>query len=195
MRNKLEKYKINNPGPPEKRRKKNWHQIKCDRTKHRRFNEYRDAILATLRQINVCHQAHITMWLPENPITFSWGPEDFNNDRQITVNSTKSNEVLQDILNDHSYVERIDCTQDECSFNDINFSEIYETDGSWNKIHIRRIVHVMDCFRISHEAYHEMRLVSKGHLPPIWKISAEKKVMSEQLPYIKHPTVSIGNNL
>ena len=30
-------------------------------------------------------------------------------------------------------------------------------------------VHVLDSFRISYEAYHELRMVSKGHLPPIWR--------------------------
>ena len=49
----------------------------------------------------------------------------------------------------------------------------------------------MDCFRISHEAYHELCMVSKGHLPPLGRLSKEKKIMSEEIPYEKHPKVGI----
>ena len=47
----------------------------------------------------------------------------------------------------------------------------------------------MDSFRISHEAYHELRMVSKGHLPPLRRLAAEKAIMSNQIPYIKYPDV------
>ena len=53
----------------------------------------------------------------------------------------------------------------------------------------------MDKFQISHEAYHELRMVSKNQLPPVRKIATEKKLMSEEIPYMKHPTVNALNLL
>ena len=51
-------------------------------------------------------------------------------------------------------------------YHDFDYSEIFDTTGHWKKQHIRRLIHVMDNFRISHDAYHELKIVSKGHLPP-----------------------------
>ena len=48
----------------------------------------------------------------------------------------------------------------------------------------------MDCFRISHEAYHELRNSGNGHFPPLHHIMKEKVAMSAEIPYSKHPTVS-----
>ena len=189
LKRKLQNYRVKDPGPPEKRRRKDWDQIKSDKTKQRRFNLYKDSIFSTLKELNVCHRAQITMWLPGNHITFSWGPEDFNDEVEINLNDGRTQQLLEDILNNHSYVKKTSLDNDDCSFNDTNFSEIYDNDGTLNKSHVQKIVHVMDCFRISHEAYHEIRTVSKGHLPLICKVCSEKKLMSEQLPYIKHPRV------
>ena len=71
----------------------------------------------------------------------------------------------------------------------VDLADIYTCEGQWRKIHICRLIHVLDTFRISHEGYHELRMVSKGHLPPMWRLAKEKVIMSEEIPYIKHPSV------
>ena len=54
------------------------------------------------------------------------------------------------------------------------------------------IITVMDTFRISHEAYHELRHAGKGHFPPLHHIVREKTLMSNVIPYIKHESVSVS---
>ena len=74
---------------------------------------------------------------------------------------------------------------------DVDYSQIYDSDGNWQQKHKRAIIHVMDSFRISHEAYHELRHAGRNHLPPLHHIINEKFIMSEEIPYTKHPTVSV----
>ena len=67
---------------------------------------------------------------------------------------------------------------------------IYNSDGTFTKKHIRKAVMVTDNFRISNDAYHEIRSELSGHMPPVGRLKVEKAVMSEGIPYEKHPTVS-----
>ena len=73
----------------------------------------------------------------------------------------------------------------------VGTSDIFDDEGNFVKPFLRSIVHVMDKHKISHEAYHETRMVTKGFMPPIHLIRNEKKYMSEEIEYIKHPTVCI----
>ena len=96
-----------------------------------------------------------------------------------------------DIFNDHTYhTNNSNGDNEEVEyFDDVNYSEIFDNNGNWLKKHIRRLVHVLDTYRISHEAYHEIRMVLKGHLPPMIRLSNEKHLMSEKIPYIKFAEV------
>ena len=72
---------------------------------------------------------------------------------------------------------------------DLSDPDAFLSDGTWNKVHIRRIIHIMDSFKISNEAYHEMRMTSKSILPSISRIKKEKAIMSKEISYTAHPTV------
>ena len=74
---------------------------------------------------------------------------------------------------------------------DLDYSKIFGSDGDWQKEHKRAIIHVLDTYHISHEAYHELRHAGKNHFPPLHHIIKEKIVMSDQIPYSKHDSVSI----
>ena len=95
------------------------------------------------------------------------------------------------LTSEHSYAAENKDFSENDSYHDLDYSDIYDCCGEWKQYHLRKIIYVMDSFRISHEAYHELRLVSKGHLPPIGRISKEKQDMSEEIPYEKHPRVSL----
>ena len=169
------------------RLKKKWDKINSERTKRLRFASFKDLLLTTLKSMQVCHRAEISLWFEQNKINFSFSPSDLNgkSDKRNCLN-----DQFKHVKIDHAYAS--DSTQEvenEC-FNDLDYCEIYDNNGEWKKQHIRRIIYVLDAFRISHEAYHELRIVSKGHLPPIGRLSKEKKIMSEEIPYEKHPKVS-----
>ena len=169
-----------------KRHRKQWQEISCDRTKRRRIADYKDKFFEILKSINGCHRCEITLWICKNRICFSWGPTNFKKNRSSDMSTEKNGS-----FSDHTYAmpPKEDNTEEEIY--DINYSEMFENNGTWHKQHIRRMIHVMDTFRISNEGYHELRMVSKGQLPPIGQIRKEKKIMSQQLPYIKHPKVNI----
>ena len=97
------------------------------------------------------------------------------------------------IAADHSYSgqENVDTSvQGTVRRNSSQAHSIYDDEGNFTNRHIRKAVLVTDNYRISHEAYHEIRSELCGHMPPIGKLKIEKAVMSEEIPYFKHRTVS-----
>ena len=74
----------------------------------------------------------------------------------------------------------------------VDNSKIFDVEGNWQKNHKRSIIHILDTFHISHQAHHELRHAGKNHFPPLHHIIKEKIVMSDQMPYTKHDTVSIN---
>ena len=135
--------------------------------------------------MQACHRAEVSVWLGSNKINFSFSPSDLS-PKQIVTNFT------HDIVcSEHNYAAGDRFVGKADNFNDIDYSDIYDSCGEWIKNHIRKLINVMDSFRISHEAYHELRMVSKGHLPPISRLAKEKKIMSQEIPHEKHPKVGI----
>ena len=169
------------------RSKKQWQNINSDRTKCRRLACFKDLLRDTFRSMQVCHRAEVSFWLDTNRIHFSFSPSDFNEDSNDPKRTNHQNAQWP---SDHSYATEDRDFTDNDQFQDLDYSEIYDCSGQWKKEHLRKLIYVMDSFRISHEAYHELRLVSKGYLPPIGRLSKEKKLMSEEIPYEKHPKVS-----
>ena len=170
-------------------RHKKWDSIKTDKTKRQRLSFYKDMLFGCLSKIEKCHRAEISLWVDKNRIQFSWCPKDFQSNHQI---ETKTESASVDLLLDHSYAcSKNDITDCEQEYDDINFSEIFDCDGNWKKGHIQSLIHVLDCFRISQEAYHELRMVSKGHLTLLCRLSLEKAKMSEEIPYEKVPNVRL----
>ena len=171
------------------RKHKKWDSIKTDKTKRQRLGCYRDVLFGCLSQIEKCHRAEISLWLDTNRIQFSWSPKDFKHDDDDDDSERTHSKQL---MVDHSYAsQRNDTTENEHDYQDVNFSEIFDCAGNWKKSHIRSLIHVLDSFRISQEAYHELRMVSKGHLPPLCRLSREKAKMSEEIPYEKIPNVRL----
>ena len=59
----------------------------------------------------------------------------------------------------------------------------------------RFVVSLMDEFKLSQKGYHEFRYLISKKAPPIHHIKQERVVMSGQIPYIKHPTVSVSTSI
>ena len=75
MRNKKEKEEHSEKVT---RKRKEWHSIKNDCTKRRRFAHYKDMIFSKLKEIEICHRAEITIWVYDNKFHYSWAPNDFS---------------------------------------------------------------------------------------------------------------------
>ena len=111
--------------------------------------------------------------------TINISPNSNNNPNSSTVEGNQSRtDQVGDEESDYNYVD------DEPDADpDPNKKEIFDEEGNWNKIFLRKIIHVMDKYKISHDAFHELRMVSIGYLPLINRIKAEKCKMSTEVNY------------
>ena len=169
-------------------KRKSFSQAKCDRTKRQRVSEYKDILFTTINEkIPLCKRAQLTLWLDGKTVNYSWKSKDFKHAGTGQIQPVNFQPRF-----DHSYASSklIDYgSDDDDDLSDIDYSSIFHSEGNWQQKHKRSIIHVMDSYRISHEAYHELRHAGKGHFPPLYQIHLEKIVMSGEIPYIKHPTV------
>ena len=167
---------------------KDWHKINSECMKHRRINHFKKILLDTFRSMKACHRAEVSLWLDQKRISFSFYPSDLLENTNLKEFPTGRNPNKHC---DHTYASQRTKWVEEDMFSDFDYSEIFNSLGEWRIDHIRRLINVMNSFCISHEACHELRMVSKGHLPPIGHLSKEKKKMSEEIPYEKHLKVGI----
>ena len=168
------------------RKRKPWSNIRCDCTKHQRVCQYGKFVFSTIKEnIPHCRRAQLCLFLGDKTVNYTWKSKDL---KMTNLSQSASKHVTN---GDHCYasIEHDTCSDDE-EFEDVDYHEIFDFDGNWQKKHKRKIVAVMDSYHISHKAYHELRLAGKGHFPPLHHIIQEKKLMSDIIPYIKHPTVS-----
>ena len=169
------------------RKRKSWSKIKCDCTKRQHISEYGANFIETIKDnAPQCKRAHLLLFLGDKTVTYSWKSNDF----KAMKTSKSSTENFP--TDDHCYAAKPPPSSNEDDeFIDLDYSSIFDSEGKWQSKHKRSIISVMDSFRISHEAYHELRHAGKGHFPPLHHIVHEKHIMSELIPYIKHPTVRI----
>ena len=111
----------------------------CDRTKRRRLNDYKCIILKTLKDIKFCHRAEISLWLSTNRVHFSFSPKDFKPNIETFSNKTESEDFNACIIKDHMYAKKQEASEIEDEHEDVNYSDIYDCVGNWQKKHIRRI--------------------------------------------------------
>ena len=171
------------------RKKKLWSNIKCDRTKHHRMNVCGNLVLSTIQQnLPECRFAQLTLNVGGKKVHFTWKGAQL---KSLTLQSSNHDIFNFQKNSDHSYASAAFLkTQVETDkLEQIDYDSIFDSDGNWQKEHKRSIINVMDCYRISHESYHELRHAGKGHFPPLYQIINEKKIMSGEIKYFKHPTV------
>ena len=147
---------------PLRRKRKSWSKICCDHTKHQRICTYGDVVFNSIKnEIPQCTGATLELWLSGKRVNYMWKSKDFNG------NGTKSDSQCTYHHHDHRYAAEAMSDKDADDINDIDYTEIFDMHGNWRKKHTLHIIHIMDSFRISHKAYHELRHAGKGHFPPL----------------------------
>ena len=174
-------------GKRKNRKRKAWCRLTCDRTKRQRILKYGDKVFSTLKNhVPHCRRAQLTLCLGLKHVKFCWKGKELQSESPAHT----------PLLNFHSKDDHLYASNppensiEDADFTDIDYSKIFDNDGNWQNLHKRGIIHVMDTYCISHEAYHELRNVGQDHFPPLHHIIREKCFMSEELTYIRHPTVS-----
>ena len=162
-----------------KRKRKRWCRLKSDRTKRQQISEYGKYVLSQIKDnIPHCKRAQLSLCLGQNNVNYNWKSNDFH-----PCSQDQSDKLNFGRTADHSYASPKGCSlnnaeeENEC---DIDYSTIFDGEGNWRSQYT---------FRISHEGYHELRKVGKGHWPPLHHIIQEKSLMSAEIPYTKHTSV------
>ena len=157
-----------------------------NQSKRSRLDECRSQIVAAMSTVPGWKALNVSVKFPEQVADFEIAANtEHDND------SNASSQQSQDV--DHSYCSQTNHVgEQEGQERDKPNREtaIFDDDGNFTKNHIRKAVLVTDNFRISNDAYHEIRSELAGHLPPLGQVKQEKYVMSEEIPYTKHATVS-----
>ena len=165
---------------PRVRKKKSWSNIKSQRTKRQRVSNLQNTIFRTIQDnMSTCKRANFSLAIENQNFNFAWKPKDFK------IND-KVKELRVPALNDHNYVKHKsflnESDKQDKELCDVDYTSIFDEDGHWQTKHKKGIIHVMDTYRISHEAYHELRHAGKGHFPALGEIIKEKKKCLNKFP-------------
>ena len=173
-----------------KHKRKAWCKLTCEKSKRQRICEYGKSVFSTLRNhVPHCKRAHLSLCLSSQSVNFHWKGPQLQRKYETNGNKHMINFGSKD---DHLYAKIPSIDHDNnTDLIDVDYAKIFDSEGNWQKMHKRRIIHVLDTFRISHEAYHELRHAGQNHFPPLHRIIKEKTIMSGEIPYIKHSTVSL----
>ena len=150
---------------------KRWDQV-ARQTQRKRKAEYFNVFDRAISKVPECKKAKLTLRICSEDVTLKWSLGDMQNHRDTLRNQGfrfRDPPILQ---------------ADESE------SETEQTPQR-RKLKRRFVVSLMDEFKLSQRGYHEFRHLISKEAPPIHHIKQERVVMSNQIPYIKHPTVSI----
>ena len=192
--------------------RKTWSQAASVRTKRRWLTDLKNDFFQILKHFGSVKSAHVSLKIGDNHANFKWFSNDFL--RSIQSSADKDQSSTEPSSTDPSSTDPSstdpsprDPSSTDHSYNntgvlhndgsdpqeepETDYSDIYHEDGRFTSRHVRKAVYVCDKFRISQEAYHELRMELKGHYPPIWLIKWHKNLMSSRIVYFPHDTVNI----
>ena len=143
-------------------------------TKRKRKVLYRQQLDNSIKNITECVKAWVVLTLGLEDVVFQWSEQEleFNRDQLYwrgfipPPNIIPRQPIYHNAVQGPLYHERSD-----------DAFQITHT-----KQEIRRVFFIMDNYCVSHHAYHELHLLSKGFLPPLNQIE-EKKELMDALEY------------
>ena len=197
LQNRLEAFQENSIAMQVPRGYKKYHQLKSPTAKARRRAQFKRCLNQSLMHLHEVKNVQVKLIIGDKDVNFSWCQNDLRNLRAMLVGQ----DVNNDNNDEHNEMEVDDNNQLLAGDEDLENNEQAEhpdpflPDGKWNPQHIRRIIHVLDIFHISHDAYHELRLTSRSILPPLHRVKKEKKSMSTGIYYYKCGKVSFKSYL
>ena len=120
------------------RKCKHWAHIKSYETKHLRLNNFRELLLSTVKKIEMCTGAHVTLWLDCKKFTYSWSKGKIEGTARSTADIQSNLKLL---YHDHNYActstNKSDDDDNDTSLPDVDLAEIFNSEGQWQKLHVR----------------------------------------------------------
>ena len=168
---------------------KKYHQLKSPTAKARRRAQFKRCLNQSIAHLHEIKNAQVKLIIGDKDVNLSWCENDL---RELRNGLRQLNEAADDpnldAQNNRPFAGDEDF-EDAERITGAHAPDPFLPDGKWNTQHIQRIIHVLDMFGISHEAYHELRLTSRSILPPVYTIKREKKTMSKRIHYYKRLNV------
>ena len=149
---------------------RHWQNV-TRQTKRKRKSDYNEILDRAIKNIPECKKAKVHLRLGQENVQFKWNIAEMRQHRD-SLRRQGFNIIEPTILSDD---EKSD-------------SDRIETDEERKKRR-RKVVSMMDQFKISQKGYHEFRKMFAPTIPPINQIKQERLIMSGEIPYIKHPSV------
>ena len=172
---------------------KTWGELKSSTSRAKRKSQFRRCLDQSMLHLHEVKRARVQLRVAKEDIVLVWAQNHFrylrNRARNILNPPPQNNIQRRAPTIDDADPEEVDSENDDAIPNSETEPDAFLSDGTWNDVHIKRIVHVLDMFRISHEAYHELRMTSRSILPPLHLIKKIKTAMSTEISCYYHATV------
>ena len=162
---------------------KKYNELTSPVGKAKRRSLFKRCIEQSLVHITEIKHATVNLRIGSKDVELFWSENELHNLRWIAKNIVGDGPV-----NDATVPENAEDTEISKGNNE---ADPFLSDGKWNPIHVRKIVHVMDAFHISMEAYHELRSASLSVLPPLYVVKIHKESMSWDINFTTDHQVSI----
>ena len=171
---------------------KKYHQLKSPTTKGRRRAQFKRCLNTSIVHLHEIKNAQVKLLIGDKDVNLSWSQNELRdlrtNQRDLELLMNQEDIDMEDEDGNPVIAGDEDIEIEEITVQG-SFPDPFLPDGEWNPKHLRRIIHILDIYHISHEAYHELRMTSRSVLPPIYKIKKEKTTMSRGINYYKCGTV------
>ena len=148
---------------------KKWVNLKSPVSRSKQKSQFRRCLDQAMMHLTEVSRARVQLRIGKEDIVLVWAKNHFrflrNRVRHILNNrrgNNQNNVNVNDRNNQSDNEEDIEDAESD--------PDAFLSDGTWNDVHIKKIIHVMDLFKISHEAYHELRMTSRSILPPLYWI-------------------------
>ena len=168
---------------------KKYNKLTSPLRKAKRRSLFKKCIEQSLIHIQEVKHATVKLRIGSKDVELFWSENELHNLRWIAQNIVgegPGNEISDEHQSD-SENEQYNDTDSDIGNNE---ADPFLSDGKWNPIHVRKIVHVLDMFHISLEAYHELRLASLSVLPPLYVVKIHKESMSWDINFNYNDKVS-----
>ena len=175
---------------------KKFHKLRSPTAKAQRKSQFKRCLNQSIVHLKEIKNAQLKLMIGKKDINLSWSQNELKELRskhaQLPMNlpNDDQDEEEMDVDDDNGAVAGDEDIEIDETNSETDIPDPFLPDGKWNPQHIRRVIHVLDSYHISHKAYHELRLSSRSILPPLHKMKKEKKIMSKGINYYKCGTVS-----
>ena len=159
---------------------KRWQDLISSISKAKRKAQYRKCIDQSIVHLHEAQRIRVQMKVGEQEVFIVWSEDDLQTLRNQAINVVRPLPP-EFFRRNHQIQNNGNNSDDDNNEQDKEDQDAFLSNGSWNPVHLKKIISVMDEFKISQEAYHELRLSSKSILPPINQILSAKKKMSHTI--------------